>query len=64
MNIEFIEGEAPSNQYGELEGEYIIKTSDGRLHAVGLRNAAGGVCACCRDDVPPHVAYFRLGDSE
>lgn len=64
MNIEFIEGEAPTDEYGCLVGEYILKNADGRLFAVGSQNSEGGVCNCCSHPLPKHVAYAKIGDSE
>ena len=65
LTINFIEGQAPSDGYGGLDsGEYILLGIDGKLHAIGGINTNGGVCDCCSDSIPEHIAYAVLNEGD
>lgn len=60
--IDVIQGEAPTNECGEIIEDVILICNDGTLAAIGAQNKQSGHCNCCGWDFPEHSAYAVIPD--
>ncbi len=61
--IDVIQGEAPTNEWGEIIDDVILICTDGTLTAIGAQNKQSGRCNCCGGDFPEHYAYAVIPDN-